>query len=121
MRTSRIIVAIFVVSFAIAGTIDALLGAADEFLSPTYGLHTLLIAILGFAWCKADVKENRLEMPRGSPILCALILPIGVPIHLFRTRPVRRASIGVLKGVGFFFVAIISYELAATVVETVAA
>ncbi|MEO8384957.1 MAG: hypothetical protein ABI583_06940 [Betaproteobacteria bacterium] len=54
------------------------------------------IIVLLFLWCKTDSSERGIVPPSGAPILCAFISPVGVPYYLFRSRPWRQASVGVV-------------------------
>ena len=93
MSRSRSIVILLIASFVAAGLLDSILGSVDEIYSPVFLPHALTISILCFAWCKADAEGKGVAVPRGSPILCALIPMIGIPLHLYRTRPVRGATL----------------------------
>ena len=121
MSRTWLIVVLFVVSWPISGAIDALLGATEELFPPTYLPHMLTISILSFAWCRVDVEANAFAMPRGSRILCAIAPPLGVPIHLYRTRPARRATLATLKGAGIFALAFFSYDAAVYAVQALVA
>ena len=110
----------FVASFLVSGIIDGLMGTLNDPFPPTYFPQGILVMFLTFAWCKADVEENSFRMPIGSRLLCALLPPIGVPLHLYRTRPFGRATIALLKGIAVFAAALISYGVTAVVFETVA-
>ena len=112
MRKTRLIILLFLATFLVVGFVEAILGYADDIDSPAVIPQTLAIAVLCFAWCKADVTENGLRMPTGSRILCALIPPIGVPLHLFRTRPFRQANWATLKALGIFVASIAIYAAA---------
>ena len=107
MKRSFIIVAMVVGSFLVSGLVDGYVGLQDGVWGVTHFAHGIVIAILCFAWCKADAQENGFDLPPGSPILCAAIAPIGIPLYLFRTRPFRRASVGTLKGVGVLILSVL--------------
>ncbi|RLA28890.1 MAG: hypothetical protein DRR11_16070 [Gammaproteobacteria bacterium] len=111
MAKSTILIILFVVSFVVAGFVEAVQGWTDQFDSPSYVLHAFVIAVICFAWCKADVEERNFEMPTGSTILCAVLPMIGVPLHFYRTRVAKQAAIAVIKSVGVALVAILGYEL----------
>jgi len=59
-----------------------------EFLLPAWSvafasIHSILIAILCYEWCRNHAEENAIEPWAGSKILCALLPPVGIPYYLF--------------------------------------
>lgn len=121
MPRSTVLVILFVASHFIVGIVDAVLGWSDEFSSPTFMLHGLLIAVICFTWCKADVEERQVRMPTGSSILCGVLPLIGIPLHFYRTRTAKQASLAVLKSIGVLIIAMLGYELSIRAWNNIAA
>ncbi len=109
MPRSKLLIIFFIASFAISGIVEGLVegDAADS----ANLVHVFVIAVICFAWCRADVAERDIPMPLGSAILCALLPIVGVPAHLFRTRRFRSALIATAKAIGVFAVSILAYAL----------
>ena len=110
MPRSRLLIIFFVVSFAVSGIIEGLVD--EQTANAVYLIHAFVIAVLCFAWCKADVAELNITEPTGSAIFCALLPVVGVPVHFFRTRRVRSALVATLKAIGVLAVSIFLYALA---------
>ena len=109
MSRSQLLIICFVASFAISGIIESIVRgkAADS-----VGLiHVFVIAVICFAWCKADVAERNIPAPFGSAILCGVLPVVGVPAHFFRTRQFRSALIATVKAIGVFVVSVLVYGL----------
>ena len=75
------------------------------------------LAFCAFAWVKADARERNIDAPAGSALLAALIIPVGVPIYLFRALGLRRGLFGSLKALGFMAIAVLTYLAIAAGVE----
>ena len=76
-----------------------------------------VFAACAFAWVRADARERRIEAPKGSALLAALVIPIGVPVYLFRTLGFKRGSWATLKAIAFFGGAMLTYLAASYAVE----
>jgi hypothetical protein len=72
-------------------------------------IGSLILGLCAFAWVKADARARGIEPPPGSPFLAALIIPIGVPVYLFRALGARRGAWSSLKALGFIFSALVIY------------
>ena len=110
MRHSKRLVLFFVVTFAISGFIEGYFYSLDE--GAAAFTHALVIAVICFAWCKAESKERNVPPPMGSPILCGLLPAIGIPVHLFRTRPFVDAAVATGKAVVVLVAAIAVFGVA---------
>lgn len=92
----------------IAIIVSILASAITESLVPVYDIrgieiaHTFFLAIMAFTWCKAHIKENKIEEPRGSSALCALFIFFGAPLYFYRGYGLKQGSILCLYFVGFF-------------------
>lgn len=69
----------------------------------------LALGFCAFAWVVADARERKIEPPAGSALIAALIIPVGVPIYLFRALGVRRGFVSSLKAIGFMVIAVAAY------------
>ena len=98
-----------VISFLIAGAIEGYLGFES---SATRGLgiaHTLIIAILVWAWCKMHAIENKLENISGFPAFAAFFPPLGVPTYFVKFFGIKNGARKILKAVWFTCILIIAY------------
>jgi hypothetical protein len=104
-----LLIIIFIASFAISGIIESVVAA--EAADSVSLVHVFVIAVICFAWCKADVAERNIPAPPGSAILCGVLPVVGVPAHFFRTRQFRSALIAILQAIGVFVVSVLVYGL----------
>ena len=96
-------------TFAISGIVEGYFGwAAEGALAFT---HAVVIAVICFAWCKADVSERGIAAPVGSALLCGVLPPLGVPVHFFRTRRIGAALLATAKAIAVLMVSILVYSL----------
>ncbi len=96
-------------SFLAAGIIEGYLPNSGSGLGPLYLPHTVLIAVLTFAWCKSHARENNVVSPGSYPVLCAIFPPLGVPVYFFKFFGFRNGGTKVLKSFGFFIIVGASY------------
>ena len=82
---------------------DTLLPWAATHAGEASTIESVILAFCAFAWVKADAQAREIEPPAGSALLAALIIPIGVPVYLFRALGVRRGAWSSLKAFGFIF------------------
>jgi hypothetical protein len=68
-------------------------------------ISSLIFSLCAFAWVKADAQARGIEPPLGSALFAALMIPIGVPVYLFRTLGARHGAWSSLKAFGFIFLA----------------
>jgi hypothetical protein len=94
----KIIVVLVISTFALMAVVGVFAG--------------LLLMILSFAWCKADVEAHGFVMPVGSSILCGLIPPVGVVSHLYRTRSSVDATLALLRVIGVLILGVLAFVLA---------
>ena len=88
----------------------ALFGVLETAVDPDIAvIHMFLLAVLGFAWCKADVRARQIREPRGSALLVGAVGIIGVPMYFFRSRPARAAWFAMLCFVGFAAICVFAY------------
>ena len=89
--------------------VDTLLPWATSHEGETSMVASLIFALCAFAWVKADAQARNMKPPAGSALLAALIIPIGVPVYLFRALGARRGAWGSLKFFGFLFAVVVVY------------
>ncbi len=112
---ARILCAVLVLAAALA-VADAVWPAAAN--SGSIDLPAAFcFALCAFAWVRADANARQIEAPRGSALLAALIIPVGVPLYLFRALGFRQGLLATLKALGFLSVVVLVYVLASYVAE----
>jgi hypothetical protein len=77
----------------------------------------VVLAACAFAWVTAGARERKIGSRGGSALLAALIIPVGIPVYLFRTRGFRRGFLSSLKAFGFMAIAIAIYMCLALCIE----
>jgi hypothetical protein len=105
MKRAHLLVALMGASFLVAGVVEPRLQPSGQ-LAIAVG-HTIVIAVLAFAWCNADAAARGIRPPSASALIAGLIPPLGIPLYLFRTLPKVTALLMTLVGIGlfvFFFV-----------------
>lgn len=70
---------------------------------------SLILGLCAFAWVKADAQARDITPPVGSALFAALLIPIGVPVYLFRALGARQGAWSSLKAYGFLFCAVVTY------------
>jgi len=96
-------------SFLAAGIIEGYFSGTSNGLGPLYLPHTVLVAVLTYAWCKSHARENNVVSPGSYPVLSAIFPPLGVPIYFFKFFGFRSGGMKVLKSFGFFAITMASY------------
>ncbi len=112
MQRSDKILVLFVSSFVLAGAVEVHTLLPGQLSNEVSVVHIFVIAVLCFAWCKANVTERSIKEPPGSALLLAIFPPLGLPMYMYRSRNLKDATIGVLKGFGLFIVAATGYAAA---------
>ena len=110
MRSSRILASAFVASFAISGIVEGLFGWEDE--SIVILIHGLLITVICYAWCKADMSERKISGSVATAVFCGVLPPVGIPVYFFRTRKVGAALLATAIASAIVFVSMLAYSLA---------
>ena len=109
MPRSKLLIIVLISSFAVSGIIEGVLSSAAA--DSVNLIHIFVIAVICFAWCRADIEDRNIPAPLGSAILCGVLPVVGVPAHFFRTRDWRSALIATVKAVGVFVLSILAYAL----------
>ena len=105
MRRTRILLLLLVASFLLAGILEPFIAVPGSAQSTGAFVHAIVVAVLCYAWCKADAQE------RGTPgiagaAFAGLLPPIGLPIYFFRSRPARKAFVSLAKSLLVLIVSI---------------
>src|SRR5664279_2803342 len=96
MRRTRVLLLLFVTSFLFAGILEPFVALPGSAYSGGAFVHAIVIAVLCFAWCKADAVER--GTPKiGGTALAGLFPLIGLPIYFFRSRTTRKAFVALAK------------------------
>jgi hypothetical protein len=93
--------------WAIAGVVEPHLPNAGAPLNETGVVQSLAMTLLLFAWCKAHARTHATRPPVGSPLLVALLSPIGLPYYFFR-------GYGFRKGLALLGLAVLCFLAFAT-------
>ena len=109
MARDKLILIAIVLTWPIAGFLEP--------FTPSYGrsyneitlVHSVVLALLLFAWCKAHAASRGIKPPTGAAVLSALIPPIGLPYYFFRSYPWRRALLSLGKALLIFLLCVILY------------
>ena len=105
MIRTRLISQLLAGSFFVAGAVEPFALKAGEPMSGAGFVHSIVIAILCFTWCKADAAARGLTS-LGGAVFAALLPPIGLPFYFFRTRPTRQAFLSCAKALLFFLLCV---------------
>jgi ABC-type transport system involved in cytochrome c biogenesis permease component len=89
--------------------VDTLLPWATTQVGAMNMIESLILGLCAFAWVRADAQARSIEPPPGSALLAALMIPIGVPVYLFRALGARRGAWSSLKALGFIFSVAVIY------------
>jgi len=89
--------------------VETLLPWATTHVGAMNMIGSLIFGFCAFAWVKADAHARSIKPPPGSALLAALIIPIGVPVYLFRALGARHGAWSSLKALGFIFSAAVIY------------
>jgi hypothetical protein len=99
MAPDRGLVVAYVATWPIAGIVDSVLPTDNEIFTTSWIVHTLVLSVLLFAWCKTHASVRGMSPPPGAPLLVALIAPIGLPYYFFRAFQWRIALAALGKSV----------------------
>jgi hypothetical protein len=104
MTRATILLLVLAATFLIGGILEPFLPHPGQPFNEASAIHSFVIAVLVFAWCKAHAAQRNTAPPSGSVLVAAILPPIGVPLYFFRSMPWRQASIATLKAIGYLFV-----------------
>ena len=116
MSRSRLMLLLLAGSFLLAGIVEPFSATAGEPMSGAGFVHSFVIAILCFTWCKADAAARGVTA-RGGAVFAALLPPIGLPFYFFRTRPAMQAFLSCAKALLFFLFCVGLFVLGLYAVE----
>jgi hypothetical protein len=94
---AKLLVAIFVASWFIAGFVEPLLDAQGRAPPEVVLPHALLLGLVAFAWCKVHASSRGVPVPAYAPLVAGLAWPVGIPLYLARAFPWRTALVGIAK------------------------
>jgi apolipoprotein N-acyltransferase len=118
MSTAQRLVVAMGGMFAVAGVLEPHVAHPGTTLSPVGTAHTLVMAVLLFAWCKADAAARGIRPPPAAPLLVALIAIVGVPYYFFRVLPTARAALAAIGKALLFFVLLLVVYAACFLLST---
>ncbi len=95
--------------FAVAGVLEPHVAHPGTTLSPVGTAHTLVMAVLLFAWCRADAAARGIRPPPAAPLLVALMAIVGVPYYFFKVLPAARALVAIGKALLFLLLLLVVY------------
>jgi hypothetical protein len=119
MRTDKWLLVAMAATWLVAGAVEAHLPHGGELLSEIAVPHTVVLAILFFAWCKAHAAARGIVPPTYAPLLVGIIAPIGIPYYFLRGFGWRKGSVLFLLAIctftGFILLYLVSFMLSARV------
>lgn len=109
MARDKLILIAIVATWPLAGFLEP--------FSPSYGrtynevtfVHSVVLAFLLFAWCKAHASSRGVKPPTGAAVLSAVVPPIGLPYYFFRSYAWRRALLSLGKALLIFLLCVVLY------------
>jgi len=101
MTRDRILLLAIAASYLLAGFAEPFSDRPNEMFSGFAVIHSFVILVLVFFWCKADAAARQIPLPVGAAFLAALIPPVGVPIYFFRAQPWRNALLLTVYALAF--------------------
>ena len=107
MNRAHLMLALMGASFLAAGIVEPQFHSNGE--TAIAVVHTIVIAILAFAWCNADAAARGIRPPSASALIAGLLPPLGMPLYLFRALPKGRALLMTIAGVGLIVVFFLLY------------
>jgi len=110
MTKPHLLLVLIAASFLVGGLVEPFFPHAGQPFNGVSTVQNIIVAILGFAWCKAHASSRRITAPSGSGLFVALFAPIGVPVYFFRSMPWRTVSIATLKAIAYFVVLVALLE-----------
>ena len=111
MSRHSLLVVLLTLSFLVAGLIEPIDPHPNEPYSAAGVVHTFVIAILLYSWCKADAKARQTVPPGGAALLVAFVPPLGIPYYLLRSRPWRKALLAIAAALGLFILQLVLFEV----------
>jgi hypothetical protein len=109
MTRVRVILLAILASFVLSGLAEPFLPNPDNPYNAIGVVHTIIVAVLLYVWCKADAASRGVEVPPMAAVFVALFAFIGVPYYFFRSRPWRQAALSTLLAVVFLIVTLALY------------
>lgn len=109
MSRHSLLVVLLTLSFLVAGLVEPLDPHAPY--SAAGLVHTVIIAILLYSWCKADAAARQAEPPGVAALLVAFVPPLGIPYYLLRSRPWRKAFLAIAAAAGLLVLQLVLFEV----------
>lgn len=113
-NSTKYLLLTILVSFLLSGIIDGIYDEEGDLFGVSLAPQSLVLAFLGYAWCKAHQRARGIKLSNFYAMLVALIAFIGVPLYFYRTMPVKQASWSTLKAIGYFITTGVIYALSYT-------
>ena len=105
MTRPTLLLVLLAATFLIDGIVGAFMPPQAE-LSATV-IHGVAIAIICYAWTRADAQLRGTLTPGRSALYAGLLPALGVPAYLFRTRGLAKGAKGSAKAIAFFIALIL--------------
>jgi hypothetical protein len=96
-------------TYIAAGAIAPHLRSLDRSPDSLLLAQAFVVSALLFRWCRVDAQERRVK--HATPLLLALVPPVGLPYYFFRTRPVGKAFGSLGKSLLFYLATAIVYDV----------
>jgi len=100
-RSHRFLTAVALVNGLTAFLVPDYESAAPVLGALGYVASAIVMPVLIYLWCQADIIERKLPYPDGIPIVVGYMWVLGLPLYFFKTRSVASAFIGLGKAAVF--------------------
>ncbi len=113
-NSTKLLLVTILITFLLSGIIDGIYDDEGDLFGVSLAPQSIILAFLGYAWCKAHQRARGIKLSNGYAMLVALVAFIGVPVYFYRSMPVKQASWATLKSIGYFITTGVIYGLSYT-------
>lgn len=114
LNSTKLLLLTVLFTFLLSGVIDGIYDEEDDLFGVSLAPQSLVLAMLGYAWCNAHQRARGIKLSNIYAVLVALVAFIGVPVYFYRSMPVKQASWSTLKAIGYFIVTGVIYGISYT-------
>ena len=111
MKNSDKLLVVVLLSFALFGAVEGIQQENRDNAQALSVIHSLVLTILTFAWCKAHSLEHGINSVGGYRLWAAILPPLGVPTYFYKYYGLKSGSKKVAKFIGFMLLSIAAYGI----------